>query len=240
MPFDQSTTSNVVIQADGSDLLIAWDSVAPVGAVFQVYVDHRLSWFGTTRWCHVPGTGRPRGQNTWVDVGTVEDHEVHQDFSGRLASLEKSGDVVELTWSGGTYLDPSGRDDIQGFRVYASGRPGVVVDLGKPVADVQAYPGGWISDGYGLGGFGQGGFGRSACSYIWRTTGLPAGLWQFRIVPYDRSGTERCAGETVSVDVRAVPLPPGCGGNGRRLAYSYSGPATRRVTLLWSASPSAS
>jgi hypothetical protein len=240
MPFDQSSISFVAVHRDGADLLIAWTSSAPEGTTFQVYNNQRLVWFGTSRQCHVPGSGRSGAQNIWVDVGAVDDGDTHHNYSESLASLERGGSVLTLSWSGGTYLDASGRDDIQGFHVYASGQPGGAVDLTNPVATVPAYPGGWISDGYGLGGFGQGGFGRSANSYVWKTTGLATGTWQFQIIPYDRSGTERGVGQTVSVDVSAAPLPPARGGNGGRMTYSYSGTATRNLMLLWSASPSAS
>jgi hypothetical protein len=238
MPLSQSLINGVTAQADGPDLLIAWNTPAPEGTVFQVYVDHRLSWFGTSRRCHVPVPAGSTGRNVWVDVGTVGGGEAHTDFSTSLASLNQGAAAVELSWSGGTYLDPTGQDDVQGFRIYQSPGPNAPVDLSAPVDDVPAYPGGWISDGFGLGGFGQGGFGRAANSYVWPAGSLASGTWQFQVVPYDRSGTQRGPGQAVSLSVTAAPRPPARGADGRRLTYTYSGPATRQVTLSWLASPS--
>ena len=240
MPFSQSSITQVVVQQDGSDLLIGWDSTDPDGTMFQVYVRHRLCWFGTSRQCHVPAPGGPSKRNVWVDVGTVDGSETRLDFSGSLASLERGGDVLEIVWSGGTYLDPTGRDDIGGFRIYGSPGPGCPIGLATPVADLTAYPGGWISDGFGLGGFGQGGFGRAATPYAWNAGALPCGVWQFLVVPYDLTGTERGTGQTVCTDVLAAPLPPARGADGKRLTYEYSGPVSRQVTLHWLQSPSAS
>jgi hypothetical protein len=240
MAFSQSSITEVTIQPDGSDLIISWESVAPYGTMYQVYVDRRLCWFGRSTRCHVPIPVDPGGPNVWVDVGTVDGPETYLDFSASLSSLGRGGDRLELDWSGGTYLDPTGRDDFQGFRVYSSPGPGIPVDPSKPVADITAYPGGWISDGFGLGGFGLGGFGRSATAYAWNAGVLSGGVWQFRIVPYDRSGTERGDGQTVSMNVSVAPAPPARGVDGRRLRYVYSSPATRRVMLQWLPSPSAS
>ena len=238
MPFSQSLIQQVNVQADGPDLLISWDSTVNVGAIYQVYVDHRLSWFGEARRCHVPLPAGASGRNVWVDVGIVTPGETHLDYSGNLTSLGQGAGVVELNWPGGTYLDPTGRDDIQGFRVYRSAAPNGPVDLSSPVGDITAYPGGWISDGFGLGGFGAGGFGRAASAYVWAASSLASGTWQFRVVPYDRLGTERGTGKVVSVTVSGAPRPPARSATGGRLNYSYSGPATRQVTLRWLASPS--
>jgi hypothetical protein len=238
MSFSQSGVSGVDVQADGPDLFIVWDSEAPEGTVFQVYVNGRLSWYGTARQCHAPIPAGALGCNIWVDVGTVDPAEAQVDFSSGLASQSVGGSTPQLSWSGGTYLDPSGLDDVQGFRVYRSDSPGAPVDWSAPVDDVPAYPGGWICDGFGLGGFGLGGFGRSASSYVWTSGGLPSGVWQFAVVPYDHEGNNRGTGQTVSVTVAAAPLPPAPAADGTRLAYSYSGPDTRLVTLSWLPSPS--
>lgn len=239
MPLSQSSITQVTVQKDGSDLLIGWDSADPDGTMFQVYVDHRLCWFGTSRRCHVPASGGPSNRNVWVDVGTVDGSEARSDFAGSLASLDRGGDFLEMIWSGGTYLDPTGRNDIGGFRIYGSPTPGAPIDLSSPVVDVPAYPGGWISDGFGLGGFGQGGFGRSATPYAWSAGTLPCGVWQFLIVPYDVSGTERGVGQTVRSDMQSAPCSPARGADGKRLTYTYSDPMSRQVTLSWLQSPSA-
>ena len=238
MAFSQSTISGVTVQADGPDLLIRWDSDAPSGTVFQAYVDHRLAWYGTSRRCHAPIPAGGAGHNLWVDVGSVAPEEAQQDFSPGLGSLGQGGAVATLTWQGGTYLDPSGQDSVQGFRVYRSDAPGGPVNRSKPVDEVPAYPGGWVSDGFGLGVFGSGGFGRSASVYDWSSGSLPGGDWGFTVVPFDRAGNERGDGRTVTVKVAAAPRPPAPSADGKRLSYSYSGPSTRLVTLHWSASPS--
>lgn len=238
MSFSQSGVSGVEVRADGPDLLIRWDSPAPQGTVFQVYVDHRLSWFGTSRRCHAPVPSGAKGRNTWVDVGVVSADSAQRDFSASLSSQGQGGTKVLLSWIGGTYLDPSGRDDVRGFRIYRGTSPGGPVDRSSPVDEVPAYPGGWVSDGFGLGGFGTGGFGRSSTSYVWTSGSLPSGAWQFTIVPCDKAGNDRGAGQTVGLTVAAAPRPPAPSPGGARLSYSYSGPVTRRVALNWLASPS--
>jgi hypothetical protein len=239
MAFSQSSIAHVAVQEDSADLLVTWNSTASEGTTFQVYVDHRLSWFGRSRICHVPVPAGASGRNVWVDVGTVNGGEAPLDFSSSLASLALGADTVELSWSGGTYLDTTGHDDVQGFRVYRSSGPGAALDLSAPLAVVPAYPGGWVSDGFGIGGFGLGGFGRAAGSYSWSSGPLAAGTWLFRVVPYDRSGTERGSGQETSAVVAAPPRPPAPAPGGERLTYAYSGPDTRLVTLQWLPSPSA-
>lgn len=239
MPFSQSPVNNVRVRAEGPDLFVSWDSAAPGGSHFQVYVDRTLTWFGTSRCCHVPVPAGASGRNIWVDVGQIGPAETRTDFSGNLRSVVSGAGVVELTWPGGTYLDPSGRDDLSGFRVYGSRAPGQPVDPSAPLAEVAAYPGGWVSDGFGMGAFGQGGFGRAASRYVWQAGSLAGGVWTFRVNPVDRSGTERGAGQDVVINVNAAPRPPAKSPAGARLNSTYSGPESRQVTLVWNASPSA-
>jgi len=239
MAFSQSAVSDVKVRADGADLFITWASTAPQGAFFQVYVNARLSWSGTARACHSPTPPVGAGGNVWVDVGTVAADEVRTDFSAGLASLAAGGGVTRLSWLGGTYLDPTGGDDLRGFHVYRSAAPGGPVDLAAPVDAVPAYPGGWVCDGFGLGGFGLGGFGRAATLYRWTSPGLAGGVWQFAVVPFDKAGDDRGPGQTLGVTVAAAPGPPAAlTPGGARLSYAYSGPADRRVTLSWLPSPS--
>ena len=238
MAFSQSGISGVSVQADGPELFISWDSPASQGTFFQVYVDDRLAWYGTARRCYAPIPAGASGRNVWVDVATVNTDEAQRDFSPSLASLSHGGPRVRLSWPGGTYLDPSGLDAVQGFRVFRSANPGAPVDWSAVIDDVPAYPGGWVCDGFGLGGFGLGGFGRSASAYVWTSGGLPGGVWQFAVVPYDHAGNNRGTGQTVSVTVAAAPRPPAPPANGPRLTYTYSGPATRQLTLNWLPSPS--
>lgn len=238
MAFSQSGVSVVNVQADGPELFITWTSPAPQGTVFQVYVDDRLAWYGTARRCYVPIPAGASGRNVWVDVATVNAGEAQRDFSTGLASLSHGGPQVRLSWPGGTYLDPTGHDGVQGFRVYRGASPGSQVDWSAPVDDVPAYPGGWVCDGFGLGGFGTGGFGRSASSYAWTSAGLAGGVWQVAVVPYDHAGNNRGTGQTVGATVTAAPRPPAPPAAGRRLTSLYSGPGTRQVTLNWLPSPS--
>ncbi len=238
MAFSQSGITGVNVQADGPELLIQWTSSAVQGTFFQVYVDTRLAWYGTARQCYAPIPAGASGRNVWVDVATVDPAEAPLDFSSNLASLSQGGPLVQLSWTGGTYLDPTGLDDLQGFRIYRGDTPGAAVDMTAPVGDIPAYPGGWICDGFGLGGFGLGGFGRSSSSYTWKSVGLTSGSWQFVVVPYDHQGKNRGAGQTVSVTVTASPRPPAAPPSGPRLTYSYSGPDSRQVTINWLPSPS--
>jgi hypothetical protein len=238
MAFSQSGLLEVVISSDGPDLFIKWDSPAPQGTIFQVYVDHRLSWSGISRQCHAPVPAGVAERNVWIDVVSVDAGDAYRDFSKNLASLGQGAAKAQISWSGGTYLDSSGADNIQGFRIYRSALPGAPINWSSPVEEIPAYPGGWVSDGFGLGGFGLGGFGRSENTYVWTFGGLASGTWQIAVVPYDKAGNNRSAGLTVSVNLAASPLPPAPSTNGQRLKYTYSGPVTRQVTLNWLASPS--
>ncbi|GAC1463668.1 MAG: hypothetical protein NVSMB9_01390 [Isosphaeraceae bacterium] len=238
MALTQTSISSVSVRLDGPELLISWDSRDPKETAYQVYVDHRLSWFGTSRHCHVPIPSSTKNRNIWVDVLAVSAHEIRNDFSSGLASQEQGWTRIRLSWLGGTYLDSSGLGDIRGFRVYRGTTSGGPVDLSTPVGEVPAYPGGWISDGFGLGGFGLGGFGRSASSYTWDSESLQSGTWQYTVVPFDKAGNNRGTGWTTSMTVKAAPRPPALSSDGTRLSYFYSGPAARQVTLNWLASPS--
>ena len=238
MAFSQSGIVDVVLQPDGTDLLISWTSSASAGTMYQVYVDHRLSWYGRAKRCQVPAPSSALHRNVWVDVGTVASGEASLDFSSQLSSLQLGVGKATLSWNGGTYLDASGADQVQGFHIYRSSSPGQAVDFSAPVADLPAYPGGWICDGFGLSGFGSGGFGRSGSSYQWTATGLSSGVWQFLVIPYDPVGNERGPGQSASITIQTAPLPPAADSSGRRLTYSYAGPTTRLLTLNWLASPS--
>ena len=238
MAFSQSAVLDVELQPDGTDLLISWNSSAGPGTIYQVYFDHRLSWYGRAKRCQVPMPSSALNRNLWVDVGTVFPSESSLDFSSQLSSLQLGVGKATLSWNGGTYLDPSGADQVQGFRIYQSRFAGHAVDFSAPVADLPAYPGGWVSDGYGLSAFGSGGYGRSGSSYQWTATGLSTGLWQFCVMPYDPVGNNRGSGQTSSIAIQTAPLPPAADASGRRLTYSYAGPSTRLLTLNWLASPS--
>ena len=167
MAFSQSAISNVNVQVDGTELFVSWTSSAPPDTTYQVYVDHRLSWFGMAQQCHVPIPSNAAGRNVWVEVGTVDPGDASVDFSSSLTGPGGPGDRALLSWLGGTYLDPTGNDDVQGFFVFQSSAANAPINYTAPVDSMLAYPGGWISDGFGQGGFGQGGFGRGDSSYRW-------------------------------------------------------------------------
>ena len=240
MAFSQSGVSDVSARIHGAELYVVWSSVAPSGTTYQVYVDHRLTWFGRSKRCHVPIPYTSSDRNTWVEVGTVGRGEGNLDFSANLSGPGGPGERAQLSWLGGTYLDPTGQDDVQGFRVYQSAQPNAPVSYSVSVASVPAYPGGWIDDGFGQWGFGQGGYGRAAAVYRWTSNPLSTGAWQFAVVPYDRAGNSRSSGQSVSVSIRSAPRPPAPAADGTRLSYTYSGPVARQVTLNWLSSPSAS
>jgi hypothetical protein len=168
-----------------------------------------------------------------IDVGTVGPGEATVDFSATLAS--SPGDRVTLSWLGGSYLDPSGRDDVQGFLVYGSRRAGWDVDYTDSLVEIPAYPGGRPIDGFGIGGYGQGGYGRAASTYRWTSAALGPGKWTFAVVSFDTAGNQGPR-TTMTTTVVAPPRPPAADPDGSRLRCSYD-PATRKATLSWNSSP---
>lgn len=237
MSFSQAMISEVRIVPDGPELHVTWTSSAPSGTVFQVYADRRLIWYGRTRFCRAPIPSGSNGRNIWIEVGTVGPAEQSIDFSASLIGPAGTGDRAILTWLGGSYLDPSGNNDIQGYKIYQSNTPNGPVDFGRIAGTASAYPGGAILDGFGLGGFGQGGFGRAASTYHWVSGSLSSGNWSFAVVPYDRAGNAQASPSIVSVSISAPPLPPAPDVSGKRLNYLYAGPSSRLATLSWQAAP---
>ena len=239
MAFSQAGISGVRVALDGADLFVSWSASAPPGSTFQVYVDRRLAWYGTSTRCHVPIPAGDSGCNTWVEVCTVGADEPTQDYSSSLVAPGGRSERAGLSWAGGTYLDPTGRDDIQGFWIYQGPAPGQPVAMTSAVDSVVAYPGGWINDGFGKGGFGDAGFGRASTAYEWQSGPLASGVWQFAVVPYDKAGNAQGPGQVASVTINAAPLPPARAAGGVRLTSTYSGPTGRQLTLHWLPSPSA-
>ena len=181
----------------------------------------------------------PGGWNIWLDVGTVDPDEVTVNFSASLPAASGLSTRAQLSWLGGTYLDPTGNDDVRGFQIYGSDSPGGAVDYTRILATIHAYPGGWISDGFGLGGFGQGGFGRlPRASYQWESGPLASGAWTFAIVPYDMAGNCQKPGHVTTVTIVEAPLPPAAAADGTLLSCSYAGPPSGIATLTWLPSPS--
>ena len=243
MAFSQSGIINVRVMADGPDLFVNWSSSLPSGTTYQVYLDRRLVWSGTSMRCHAPIPSGVIGRNVWVEVGTVGAFEPLQDYSTSLAAPGGRSERAELAWTGGTYLDPTGHDDIQAFQIYQSPAAGVPVGLASAsssaIDTVAAYPGGWINDGFGKGGFGNAGFGRASTQYSWRSGPLTSGIWQFAVVPTDRAGNAQGAGQVVNVTINAAPRPPAVpASGGSRLTYTYAGPSHPQITLSWLPSPS--
>ena len=222
MPFSQTAIADVRIVLDGAEFYVSWTSSAPLGTVFQVYVDRRLTWFGKTRFCHAPIPAGSSRRNVWIEVGTVDSAEQTTDFSASLTGPGGTGDRAQLTWIGGSYLDPTGKNDIEGFTIYQSDVPSGAVDFTKVVGAVVAYPGGVLLDGFGLGGFGQGGFGRAATTYQWRSEPLSSGAWTFAVVPYDHAGNAQAHPTTTTVTIATAPLPPAPDASGKRLNYTYA------------------
>ena len=216
---------------DGSALQLEWNSTAPDGTLFQVYVGRALVWHGTSRWAAIPMPScRAR-----IDIGAVGPGEETTDFSNQLLAV--SSDRAKLSWLGGTYLDPTGNDDVVSFSVYGEHTPGGGIDYTTPQAEISAYPGGILTDGFGLGGFGQGGFGRAASLYEWTSPSLTTGPWSFAVVSVDAAGN---AGSPAlaTVAITTAPRPPAAFPDGSRLKYSYNA-AARTVTLNWQPSPDA-
>ena len=238
MAFSQSGILDVRVVADGPDLFVTWVSSVPRGTIFQVYVDRRLAWYGASNRCYVPIPTGDLGRNVWVEIGTVDLDEPTVDYSSSLVAPGGRSERALLTWAGGTYLDPTGQDDIRGFQIYQSPSPGSLVDLTKSIDFVAAYPGGWINDGFGKGGFGFGGFGRASTLYNWQSGPLASGVWQFAVLPVVKAGNVCGAGPSTTVTINAAPLPPAMNASHARLASTYAGPSNPQLTLNWLPSPS--
>jgi hypothetical protein len=230
VPFDQSSITEVKPPVwDGSALHLEWVSSAPAGTVYQVYLSRALVWHGTCTWVAIP---MPSCM-VRIDVGTVGPGEESTDFSSLLPAAPL--DRARLSWLGGSYLDPTGNDDVAGFRIYGEAAPGGGIDYAKPLAEVRAYPGGILTDGYGLGGYGEGGFGRSTSAYQWLSPALGTGTWSFAVVSFDAAGNPGVPAMS-SINIQAAPRPPAAFADGSRLSSTYD-PAARTLTLSWQASP---
>jgi len=229
--FADLAISQILVAQDAADLHISWTSTQPEGTIFQVYINRSFVWSGTARTVTVPV---PEGQAS-IHVGSVPSALAGTDFGAWLDTPASAGDRARLSWQGGTYLDLSGRDDVAGFHVYGSAAPGQAPSYARPWATVAAYPGGTITDGFGLGGFGLGGFGKSASSYLWTSERLSSGVWQFVMKPFDAAGNEAAGASVISLTIPAPPAPPQANASGQRLAYTYNS-VTRVATLSWLAS----
>ena len=213
MAFDQTWITNLAAMPAGPDIFVTWQSTAPPGSWFQVYLNGTLAWSGQANRCCLHRPLVVSGESVWVEVGSVAPSEIHRSFRDSLKSLPLGGHV-QLTWEGGTYLDPRGQDELAGFRITRSRIPGTPCDPSNVVGTVAAYPGGWITDGFGQGGFGRGRFGRAATAYSWTSPSLASGTWEFAVIPFDSQGNSISAPRTVSVITRAAPSPAGTSSDG--------------------------
>ncbi|MDE2101005.1 MAG: hypothetical protein KGL39_27410 [Patescibacteria group bacterium] len=225
MSFSQATITEVFPPKPVmGGLQITWTSSSPVGTVFQVYVNRALAWSGTDRSkvLQIP-------ENASIDIGTVGFGEASTDFSADLPAIPETR--VTLTWQGGLWEG----SDLVGFRIYGEATAGGGIDYTHPLADMQAYAEGAVTDGYGLGGYGMGGFGSASGTYSWTSGPYTTGTWHFAVKPYDVTGNEGTA-VTGSQFVQAPPGPPARFADGTRLHYTYSA-TTHKATLTWNASP---
>jgi hypothetical protein len=230
MPFDQSTITQVNISRDGTDLLVTWASISPPLTFFQLYVNRHLSWSGQALSCHTPYPSSSGGPID-IEVGTVLPGEVNTDFSSLLPPPQGSGEIVSLSWIGGSYEGA----DLAGFYIYRSSVSGGPVSYTAAIATVPAYIG-VATDGFGMGGFGGGGFGAAPASYAWNSDRQSPGIWTFAVCPFDTAGNVRTPGQTRTVVVTGPPRSPAPFSDGLRVHKTYSF-AAKAVTLAWNAPP---
>ena len=226
MSFDPTTITEVLppVPTQGH-LWLSWKTTAPAGTYFQVYIQQKLTWWGTSTYCSVPVPSSA----VRIDIGSVGSGQQTTDFSSTLAPTPDNKAL--LSWLGGTYLDSTGNNNVAAFHVYGSSSPGGSVNYGSMLATIPIDP----SDGFGLGGFGQGGFGRSAGTYSWESGPLDSGTWQFAVKTVDLYGNEGTA-STSTIVIVGPPNPPARNAAGQRLTYTYN-PSTYKVTMNWLASP---
>jgi hypothetical protein len=207
MAFSQSAIIQVFPpQFRGSQVYLSWSSTSPTGTWFQVYINQLLAWSGQRLWAWIPVPSGP----VRIDVGTVELGEEGTSFAGSLPPAPRRR--VQLTWQSGTYTGI----DLAGYRVFGESTPCGGIDFASPLDDLTAYPGGILTDGFGLGGFGAGGWGQAASTVSWTSDPLTAGTWHFAVVPYDEAGNQG----TPQIATLAVGVPP-------RTPAPFSGTTTR-------------
>lgn len=226
MAFDQTYITAVRTQQDAGDLLVSWDSTAPSGSIYQLYVDMQLVWRGVSKQHAIAYPS----QRAVINVGVVLPSEMNTNFASSLPAIGGTGWRATITWEGGTYLAA----DLDGFNVYRGTTPGGAVNYSTPVARVPAYPGGILLDGFGMGGFGHGGFGRANSWYSYTSDPLAPGTWNFAVKPVNTAGVEGTAA-TQSVAVSGPPEPVPVV-DGARLSTSYNA-GTRVLTISWQAAP---
>ncbi len=231
MPFSQLGIGNISLELVSSELRVSWTTDSQNAQCFQVYVDRVLKWQGYTRYCFLPVPSGSLARNTWVEVGAVPPSEAFKDYASSLTAGALGGDCVNLSWLGGTYLDSSSSDSVAGYKIFGSlGHDASV--LSTNLGDVSAYPGSWISDGFGMGFFGQGGFGKSPTLYSWVSNPLSAGVWSFVVTSYNLVGDLGATSTPLAVAVQSFPPAP----QSSSLSYLYSGSTTRQIQFHWNSS----
>jgi hypothetical protein len=227
MSFSQGTITGVKVQRRTGQAFISWTSTSPTGTFFQVYKNGQLADFTTKRNAWIPA---PTGLERFA-VGTVATGDERTAFTDALPAIPL--DKATLAWKGGTFESP----DIAGFYVYGSDVADGPVDYTSQLADITAYPGGIVTDGYGLGEYGFGGWGESDSNYSWESGVLENGVWTFAVVPYDSAGNSGTAA-TAQVVINGPPLPSPPFPDGVFIHYTYD-PQTQIAVLMWEPSPSA-
>jgi hypothetical protein len=230
MAFSQTNITNPRATVDDVSLLVEWDTTEPAGTVFQVYVDHLLTYSGTQTKVYLPYPAV--GDTVNIDVGAVGAGESSTNFADSLPAVPGGGRYVNLEWEGGRWQG----EDTAGFRVYQGAPPSGTIDYVNSVAEVPVDAAGIRTDpGFGSGWFGSGEFGDSGNIYHYMVGPLASGTWNFAIKPFDLAGNEGTAA-TDSAVIVAEPAPPAANASGSRLSYTYNG-TTHKVTLTWLASP---
>jgi len=230
MAFDQSSITSLSLHQSGGDLVVAWTSSEPVGATFQVYLNHGLAWIGRGRKAVLPV---PAGStNHTVDVGVVDAGETRTDFGPTLSSPAWGASFPRLTWEAGLHLGLG----LDRFLIYRSLVAGGAVSYSAPIATVPAFPGGVVTDGYGMGGYGSGGYGHVSGSYVWVGAPLASGVWTFAVAACDVAGNQVASPSTVAITITVAPRAPAPNSAGLRLTRTYSA-GTAKATLSWLASP---
>lgn len=194
----------------------------------QVYVDGRLAGTTLSTEDRVILAAVPEAAASLLEVVAVDADDRLTDFS---ASLTGFGDAdaarVELSWSGGRYLD----DNLDHFEVY--GGPAGSVDYSSPLnaEPIEALIDGQNLGGFGRGGWGRGGFGRSAMTFSLVTAKFGPGTYDFEILAVDSEGNVTDGPpQVIQVEVRSFPRPP------TDLAVSAYDDQTQTATLAWSPS----
>ena len=208
MSFDQSTITDVSPVCRDADLAVSWTSTAPAGTWFQLYLGGVWTWCGTERTAVVP---MPPA-NVRIDVGAVLPDEAELDLSADLTASPGGGSRINLGWLGGSFESPN----LAGWHVYTGTAPGGAGSYTAPAGSVTAYPGGIVTDGWGLGGWNSGGWGSTAGAFSWTSAPVLSGVWNVAVVPFDSAGNEG-TGTTGTVTIAGPPQPPARNAAGRRV-----------------------